>query len=139
MSTKRTRCFASAVMIRSGSSGVGLDTARRCKKSVDVPNLGETFLRRETEDARHVLQHVGIRCRVGNEFAVKIEPCCGNELSKSLPTRITQSALNPSNYGLRRFSPFRKFSLGQRGPFPRLEKKAGCTLTHPVMIANKLS
>jgi hypothetical protein len=39
----------------------GLTTARRRQKSIDVSNLSETFLRSKPKDARHVLQHVGIR------------------------------------------------------------------------------
>ena len=111
-------------MIRSGLSGAGLATARCREEVVDVPNLGETFLGRETEDARHVLQHVRIRCRAQDEYGVELEPGCGDEPCKCFPAWATQAPLDPRNYGLRRPSASSQFPLGQSRPFPRLPEKA---------------
>ena len=74
ISTKSTRCFARTLMRRSGSSRVGLTTSlRRRQKSVNVADLGKTFLRCQAEDTCHVLQHgeSGAGLRISSAWRLK--------------------------------------------------------------------
>ena len=127
-------------MRRSGSSGVGLATSpRRRQKSIHVTDLGETFLRRQAEDTRHVLQHVRIRRRAESNFAVEAEAGGGNKPRKRRPTRIALPPLDPRNYRLCRAGAFSEISLRQSRPCPRLTEKSRGILFHAGMIAYQLS
>jgi hypothetical protein len=70
---------------------------------------------------------------------VEAEPGGGNEPLKRLPTWVTQSALDPGNYGLSGPGTFGKFSLGQSRPCPSLAEKTCSILSHDRMIADSLS
>jgi len=123
-------------MSRSGSKGTGLDTTHRRQESVDVPNLGEAFFGRETEDARNVLQHVGIPCQAGGELAVQRKSGGGNEAIQGSPAWITQPPFDPGNHRLHRSGAPGQLSLAQLRPFPCLSEKARSILIHPFMIAD---
>jgi len=119
------------LMSRSGSSGVGLATApRRRQKSVDVTDFGETVLRRQAEDTRHVLQHVRIRRRAESKFAVEAEAGGCNKPRQRRPTRIALPPLDPRNDRLRRAGAFSEISLRQSSACPRLTEKSRSILFH---------
>src|SRR2546422_5259116 len=92
--TKRTRCCASVVMRRSGSSGAALATPGPVHEAVDVADLVEALLGRQAQDARDVGEHVRAGGEAWGELRMEFEPGGGEQASEGIPARAGLAALD---------------------------------------------